>query len=128
MLNIRNPDHQCFRCCLIADELGTYSERYGLLHPERWNHYIENPPQGRRPKGFKPKYNKTDLTFFTVPKDRPMPLNLIGDWEHANHNKVGIYVYNIAHVELMGVSDEWVCIMRRPPQDETFEKDVKLLL
>ena len=57
-----------------------------------------------------------------------MPLSLIGDWEKANHNKVGIYVYIVAQVELMGVSEEWVCLMRRPPADQTFEKDVKLLL
>ena len=129
MLNIKNKDFECFRCCLIADELETYGVRYGLDHPELWSHYTQQPVlPGRKPRGFKVKYIETDLDFSTVPKDRPMPLSLISDWERTNHNKIGIYVYHIARVNLMGASDEWVCIMRRPPVDEIFEKDVKLLL
>ena len=129
MLNIHNKDSQCFRCCMIADELETYGEKYGLRHPDFWSHYTQNPiPPGRKPRGFKVDYIETDLKFHTVPKDRSMPISLLGDWERANGNKVGVYVYHVAHVSLMGVEDEWVTILRRPPANIKFDKDVKLLL
>ena len=57
-----------------------------------------------------------------------MPLSLIGDWERVNGKKVGVYVYQVAHVSLMGAEDEWITILRRPPANVKFEKDVKLLL
>ena len=129
MLNIHNKDFQCFRCCMIADELETYGERYGLNNPHCWSHYTHSPvPPGRKPRGFKVDYIETNLAFHTVPKDRSMPLSLLGDWEHTNKNRVGVYVYQVAHVSLMGAEDEWVTILRRPPAKIKFEKDVKLLL
>ena len=129
MLNIKNKDFQCFRCCMIADELETYGERYGLHSPELWSHYTQSPiPPGPKPRGFKPSYIETDLDFRTVPKDCSMPISLIGDWERVNGNKVGVYVYQVAHVSLMGAEDEWITILRRPPANVKFEKDVKLLL
>ena len=124
MLNIQNKDFQCFRCCMIADELQTYGERYGFEHPEHWSHYTQSPvPPRRKPRGFSVTYIETDLDFHTTPKDRSMPISLITDWERANGNKIGVYVFQISHVSLMGAMDEWATILRRPPGHVVFEKE-----
>ena len=129
MLNIHNKDFQCFRCCMIAEELQTYGDRYGLSNPWNWSHYTRNPiPPGRKPRGISVEYIETDLDFRIAPKDRSLPISLITDWERANGNKIGVYVFQISHVSLMGAMDEWVTILRRPPGHVVFEKDVMLLL
>ena len=128
-LNIHNKDYNCFRCCLIASDLGYGESRYGLDHPEQWGHYTSAPiPPGRKPKGFKVQYIEIDLDFRCAPRDRSMPLSLIGDWERSNDNRVGIYVCQIARAELYGASDEWVTLLRRPAAYTKFEKEVILLL
>ena len=129
MLNIQNKDYQCFRAHLLAHELQTYRDRYGLSNPWNWSHYTKNPiPPGRKPRGFKVQYSETDLDFSTVPADRSMPVSLIRDWEEANGNRIGVYVYQVCHVGLMGAGDEWVTLLRRPPGHIKFEDEVKLLL
>ena len=123
VLNIKNEDNQCLRCCLICWDLEIYLN--DPHNANRWGKYLKNMPKGLKPKGWVPQYIDCSLDLSTMSGNGVF--EDIDKVELANPG-LGVYVYFWHRVTVGDKSQNFQVLARMPPSPLKVEKEVFLLL